>query len=246
MLAFHFLFGFLRLFFSNTAALFAENLALRRQLAVLQRRVRRPRLRNRDRVFWAWLSRLWKGWRFVLVIVQPDTVVRWHQAGFRLYWRWKSRTTAGRPRNGLIMRDLIREMSRHNPTWGAPRIRSELRLLGYEVAKSTVARYMVKSKKPPSPIGTPERREPPVSLVGVIDRRPPCAPASVFHLLVPLRAAQVSERKRPTGGGEHHARTYPRRFSRGTEFSGGQLILESQLSAQQPRQRRDQRQPPPS
>jgi putative transposase len=128
----------------------AENLALRQQLAVLQRSVRRPRLRNRDRVFWAWLSKLWPDWRSVLVIVQPDTVVRWHRAGFRLYWRWKSQVS-GRPRKDLVIRNLIREMSRDNPIWGAPRIRSELRLLGHDVAESTVARYMVRTRKPPSP-----------------------------------------------------------------------------------------------
>ena len=151
MLAFHFLFGLLRLFFSNKPALVAENLALRQQLAVLRRRVRRPRLRNRDRVFWAWLSRLWKGWRSVLVIVQPDTVVKWHRAGFRLYWRWKSRTTIGRPKKDVIVRNLIRDMSRDNPTWGAPRIRAELRLLGHDVAEPTVAKHIVRSRKPPSP-----------------------------------------------------------------------------------------------
>jgi len=151
MLAFHVLFGLLRLFFSNKAALVAENLALRHQLAVLRRSVRRPRLRNWDRVFWAWLSKLWPDWRSTLVIVQPDTVVKWHRAGFRLYWRWKSRTTPGRPRKDRLIRDLIGEMSRDNPTWGAPRIHAELHLLGYEVAESTVARYMDRSRKPPSP-----------------------------------------------------------------------------------------------
>ena len=150
MLAFHAVFGLLRLFFSNKAALLAENLALRQQLAVLRRSVRRPKLRNRDRVFWAWLSKLWPDWRSALVIVRPDTVVKWHRAGFRLYWRWKSRRT-GRPKKNVIIRDLIREMSRDNPTWGAPRIHAELHLLGYEVAESTVARYMDRSRKPPSP-----------------------------------------------------------------------------------------------
>jgi len=153
MLAFHVLFGLLRLFFSNKAALVAENLALRQQLIVLRRSVRRPRLRNRDRVFWAWLSRFWKGWRSVLVIVQPNTVVKRHRAGFRLYWRWKSRTTIGRPKKDVMVRNLIRDMSRDNPTWGAPRIRAELRLLGHDVAESTVAKYIVRSRKPPSTTG---------------------------------------------------------------------------------------------
>ena len=150
MLAFHVLFGLLRLFFANKAALVAENLALRQQLTVLRRSVKRPRIKRRDRVFWAWLSRLWSNWRSVLVIVRPDTVVKWHRAGFRLYWRWKSHV-AGRPKQDATVRDLIREMSRHNPTWGASRIRAELHLLGYEAAESTVARHMVRTRKPPSP-----------------------------------------------------------------------------------------------
>jgi len=153
MLVFHALFGLLRLLVSGRAALVAEDLTLRQQLAVLRRSVQWPRLRNRDRVFWAWLSRFWKGWRSVLVIVQPDTVVKRHRAGFRLYWRWKWRTTIGRPKKHVIVRNFIRDMSRDNPTWGAPRIRAELRLLGHDVAESTVAKYIVRSRKPPSTTG---------------------------------------------------------------------------------------------
>ena len=103
MLIFHALFGLFRLLVSGRAALLAENLALRQQLTVLRRSVRRPKLRNRDRVFWAWLSRFWTGWRSALLIVQPETVVKWHRAGFRLYWRWKSRTTVGRPSKGKVV-----------------------------------------------------------------------------------------------------------------------------------------------
>lgn len=135
---------------SRPATLVAENLALRHQLNVLQRSVKRPRLRQRDRIFWSWLSRLWPGWRSVLVIVQPETVVRWHQQGFRLYWRWKSRSKAGRPTVDREIRDLIRRMARENPTWGAPRILSELLLLGHDVAESTVSKYMPRQSKPPS------------------------------------------------------------------------------------------------
>ena len=83
---------FIRAFFCDRAELAVENLALRQQLAILQLRVNRPRLRQRDRIFWVWLSRAWANWRSVLVIVQPDTVVRWHRQGFKLYWRWKSRS----------------------------------------------------------------------------------------------------------------------------------------------------------
>jgi transposase InsO family protein len=85
-----------------------------------------------------------------LLIVQPETVIGWHRQGFRLYWRWKSRTKQGRPCVAREIRDLIRRMSRENPLWGAPRIQSELRLLGHDVADSTVARYMVRQHKPPS------------------------------------------------------------------------------------------------
>ena len=135
---------------SNRTELAAENLALRQQLAILQPKAKRPRLRNRDRIFWVWLSRLWAGWRSVLVIVQPDTVVRWHRQGFRLYWRFKSRGKPGRPKVEAEIHKLVRRMCRENPSWGAPRIPSELELLGYEVSETTVAKYMVRRRNPPS------------------------------------------------------------------------------------------------
>ena len=141
---------FVRAVLGNRAAIAAENLALRQQLAVLQRSVKRPRLRRRDRIFWVWLSRLWFDWRSSLMIVNPETVIRWHREGFRLYWRWKSRSTPGRPKIAAEIRSLIRRMSRENATWGAPRIHSELQLLGYTVAESTVAKYMFRHRKPPS------------------------------------------------------------------------------------------------
>ena len=132
------------------AVILAENLALRHQLCVLQRSVKRPRLRQRDRILWAWLSRLWADWRSSLMIVKPDTVVRWHQQGFRLYWRWKSRGKPGRPKIDAEIRRLIRQMSRENVTWGSPRIQSELALLGHTVDQSTVVKYMCRQRKPPS------------------------------------------------------------------------------------------------
>ena len=139
-----------RIAFANRSSLVAENLALRQQLAVLQRNTKRPKLRNRDRIFWAWLSRLWNGWRSTLLIVQPETVVKWHRQGFKLYWRFKSRKRSGRPKISREIRKLIQRMSQENPTWGVPRIKSELALLGYQVAESTVAKYMYRQKKPPS------------------------------------------------------------------------------------------------
>ena len=107
----------------------AENLALRHHSASSSVVVKRPKLRRRDRIFWVWLSQLWSGWRSTLLILQPDTVVRWHQQGFRIYWRWKSRGKPGRPKIDPEIRRLIRQMSRENVTWGAPRIHSELSLL---------------------------------------------------------------------------------------------------------------------
>jgi hypothetical protein len=139
----------LRLLLQSRSALAAENLALRQQVALLQRSVKRPRLNRRDRIFWVWLSRLWRGWRSSFLVVQPETVLRWHREGFRFYWRWKSRKRCGRPKLDAEIRVLIRRMSRDNPTWGRRRIRSELHLLGYEVAELTVAKYMVRGRKPP-------------------------------------------------------------------------------------------------
>jgi len=121
------LFLWMRALVLGRAALAAENLALRQQLAVLQRSVRRPRLRAADRVFWVWLSRPWRRWKDALVIVKPESVLKWHQAGFRLYWRWKSwHARPGRPKADAEVRRLIQRMSRGNPTWGAPRNQSEL------------------------------------------------------------------------------------------------------------------------
>ena len=114
---------FLREYLLDRAALAAENLALRRQLSVLQRSAKRPQLRRGDRIFWVWLSPLWKNRRSNLMIVKPETVIRWHWHGFRLYWRWKS-SKGGRPKTDAEIRMLIRRMSRGNPIWGVPRITS--------------------------------------------------------------------------------------------------------------------------
>jgi putative transposase len=151
MSGFSVLFYLIRCLIAPRLRLAAEILSLRQQLAVLNRSTKRPQLRRRDRFFWVMLSKLWKDWREILVIVKPDTVVKWHRQGFQLYWRWKSRSRrAGRPKIDQEIRELIRKMSRENPLWGTPRIQAELHLLGFDVAESTVAKYRVKSKKPPS------------------------------------------------------------------------------------------------
>ncbi len=114
------IFLFLRAFLMGRAAAAVENLALRQQVAVYKQSVKRPKLRPRDRFFWVLLSRLWANWRSALAIVQPETVIKWHRQGFKLYWRWKSRGgKPGRPCIERALRDLIRRMSRENPLWGA-------------------------------------------------------------------------------------------------------------------------------
>ncbi len=144
------IFLFFRVFITSRSAIAAENLALRHQLGILQRSVKRPRLRQLDRILWVWLSLFLENLRSCLIVVKPDTVVRWHRDGFRLYWRWKSRGKPGRPKIDAEIRRLIRRMSRENTTWGSPRIQSELALLGHTLDQSTVAKYMCRHHKPPS------------------------------------------------------------------------------------------------
>ena len=127
--------------FLSRAALHLENLALRQQLAALDRKGARPSLRMADRLFWVVLSRLWSGWRDILVIVKPETVIGWHRKGFRRFWTRKSRRgKPGRPPVSSEFRGLIRRMSRENPLWGAPRIHGELRMLGFEVSEAAVSK----------------------------------------------------------------------------------------------------------
>ena len=124
----------LLLAFRTRHSLVLENLALRHQIVVLQRSSKRPRLKMRDRVFWVLLSRIWSGWRESLSFVKPETVIRWHRRGFRLYWTWKSRRTGqGRPTVSPEVRELIHKMSGANPLWGAPRVHGELQKLGIEI-----------------------------------------------------------------------------------------------------------------
>jgi transposase InsO family protein len=145
---------FLTLFaspFKSKSRLEAENAALRHQLIVLQRRVRgRAQLTNGDRLFLILLYRWFPSVLKAITIIRPETLVRWHRAGFRRYWRWKSRSLGGRPKIAAELRALIRRMSAENPLWGAPRIHGELLKLGFEVAQSSVAKYMLRRCGPPS------------------------------------------------------------------------------------------------
>jgi hypothetical protein len=138
--------------FRDRASLQLEIMALRHQLEALQRQNRgRLRLSPVDRAIWSLLYRFWSGCLDALVFVKPDTVVRWHRKGFRLYWTWKSRPRSrGRPTILAGAKALIRRMSSENPLWGAPRIHGELLKLGIKISQATVSKYMVRHPKPPS------------------------------------------------------------------------------------------------
>ncbi len=128
-----------------------ENLFLRHQLNIALRRApRRVRLRTGDRALMVWMTRRWPSLLGLSRVVQPDTILRWHRAGFRAYWRWKSSGRPGRPRVSRELRELIQRMSNENPLWGAPRIHGELLKLGFEIAESTVSKYMIRRRGPPS------------------------------------------------------------------------------------------------
>jgi len=131
-------------FFKSKARLTAENLCLRQQLIVLKRRQTRPKIRDTDRRFWVLACRCFPGWGDNLIVVKPDTVIRWHRRGWKAYWRWRSSRSArsGRKRIDPDLRELIRRMARENPLWGQRRIQAELARLGYRVCARTVARYM--------------------------------------------------------------------------------------------------------
>src|SRR5450631_1176816 len=146
-----FVLAILALPFKSKLRLEAENAMLRHQLIVLRRKVPgRVRLTNSDRWFFIQLYRWFPSTLQVLTIIRPETLVRWHRAGFRCYWRWKSRSLGGRPQIDGDLRALIRRISIENPLWGAPRIHGELLKLGFEVAQSSVAKYMVQRRGPPS------------------------------------------------------------------------------------------------
>jgi len=140
---------FLILVFSGHKQVALENVALRHQLAVFTREKKRPRLRDRDRLFWIALKKLWKDWKAALVFVQPDTVIGWQRKRFQRYWwRLSQSRGPGRPQVYLEIRRLVRTMAAANLIWGAPRIHGELLKLGFEISERTVSRLMPKDRKP--------------------------------------------------------------------------------------------------
>jgi transposase InsO family protein len=147
----HLLATFIADLFKPPCRLEVENLFLRHQLNIALRGApHRPRLRGSDRALLVWMTWLWPSLLGLSRAVQPDTILRWHRAGFRAYWRWKSRGRPGRPRVSRELRELIQRMSKENPLWGAPRIHGELLKLGFEIAESTVSKYMIRRQGPPS------------------------------------------------------------------------------------------------
>jgi hypothetical protein len=144
--------------FRSRAALEAENLVLRQQVIVLRRTTpRKPVFSSIDRLIFVGLYRLFSNVGEALAIIKPETVVRWHRAGFRAYWRWKSRPRRGRPKVPLEIRQLIHDMSLANPLWGAPRIHGELLKLGIDVGQTSVAKYMVRRRGPIRAMGIRDR-----------------------------------------------------------------------------------------
>jgi putative transposase len=139
--------------FRTRSSLLLENLALRQQLAVLKRRRPRPFISLFDKLFWVLASRLWAKWKEALIVVRPETVVRWHRAGFGIYWRAisKVRVLTGRKRIPKDVRDLIFRMVVENPTWGAPRIHGELLMLGFDFSERTISRWMKRAPRNPEP-----------------------------------------------------------------------------------------------
>lgn len=140
-------------FMRSHGDLLFENLALRQQLTVLTQKHSQPCLTASDRIFWVLLRRLWPKWKQALVIVQPETVIRWHRIGFRLYWKWLSRKHAivGRKPTSQELRELIFRMVIENRTWGAPRIHGELKMLGFDISERTVLRWMRKAPRDSEP-----------------------------------------------------------------------------------------------
>ena len=188
------------------ARLEAEIVMLRHQLNVLRRRVpSKPRLTVADRLIFVWLYRLFPSVLSALSAIEPETVVRWHRMGFRMYWRWKSRSRGGRPRIPEEIRRLIREMSLANRLWGAPRIHGELLKLGIEVVQSTVAKYMARSGRGRSQTWKTFLHNHAAG-IGAMDFL--VVPTAGFRLLFSFghsqartAAADIPERKGPSHGG---------------------------------------------
>ncbi len=139
--------------FKSRRQLALENVALRQQLIIQQRTIKKPKITNADRAFWIWLSNIWDNWKSALIVVKPETVIGWHRKGFKYYWRRKSKSV-GRPKIDWDLIQLIRKLQKENPLWSPQRIQGELAKLGYCVCENTVAKYMQKPKSSPEKVGS--------------------------------------------------------------------------------------------
>jgi hypothetical protein len=195
MLAILYLLGtFVANLLTSRRRLEVENLFLRHQLNIALRRTpHRLRLRGSDRTLLVWMTWLWPSLLGLSHIVQPATILRWHRAGFRAYWRWKSSRRPGRPKVDRELRELIQRMSKENPLWGAPRIHGELLKLGFDIAESTVSKYMIRHRGPPSQTWRTFLRNH-ADAIAAIDLFQRCAPGGRFpcglalgsHVILPI------------------------------------------------------------
>jgi putative transposase len=129
-------------FFRSRIQIQLEIISLRKQLEILARTPSRPRLRSSDRFFFSTMTNVFSSWKETLLVIKPETVVRWHRQSFRVYWRWKRRSEAGRPKIPQAQINLIRQMANDNPLWEAPRIHGEMLKLGFDISEATVQRYL--------------------------------------------------------------------------------------------------------
>ena len=173
-----------------------ENLALRQQLAILKRHKKRPQIRTKDRLFWIMLCRFWSNWQEPLIVVKPETVIRWHRKGFKLFWKFKSRLKGpGRPPISPEIRDFILKMANANPLWGAPRIHGELLKLGIEISERTVSNLMPsRHTTPPSQTWRTFLKNHMASMVSIDFFTVPTATFRIFFVLVILRPQPPTNR----------------------------------------------------
>lgn len=229
---------FLRLLaspFKSASRLEAENAAFRHQLIVLQREVRgRAELTNGDRLFFILLYRWFPSILKAVTIIRPETPVRWHRAGFRRYWRWKSRNPGGRPPIRADLRALIRRMSIEKVLWGAPRIQGELLKLGFTVAQSTVAKYMARNDDPSGQRwGTFLRNHAPHIAAMDLERTVRCAPGGPGQS---CRRSKTPKDKDGRGGRSRHDLAILEQCQAKSHSKRHEIILDTNTSAIMPGQ----------
>ena len=213
-----------------------ENVALRQQLAVFQRTARRPQLRTRDRLFWVLLAKAWPKWRTALIVVRPDTVVRWHRQWLRRRWTQRSvHVRPGRPSTAAAIRTLVNKMGAANPLWGAPRIHGELVKLGIAVSERTVSRLLRRRRRPPSQTWRTFLTNHVTSLVSMISSpcqrsRVACSSCSCYSVTT---AAESSAWQSPNIPRPHGRRNRSLRPFRTTARQGGssEIVMPSMATS---------------